>query len=112
MSRLTAGGWLPSAREAAQRPFRALPDASLRLANLALADGSAVEGAGSILSEGALVLDTVSRPRQSGQPASIRAAVQSPNLGGTLTIFGSQLLANAGIALYRRRALASREASL
>lgn len=90
---LDGGGLVTLSGEGAHRLFHVQLGASLRLANLTLTDGSAVEGAGSILNEGALVLDTVVI-RDSKTTGADSGGGAIANLGGTLTIFGSQLLAN------------------
>ncbi|HRA67327.1 MAG TPA: choice-of-anchor Q domain-containing protein, partial [Caldilinea sp.] len=90
---MDGGGLITLSGENAHRLFRVQPGASLRLANLILADGSAVEGAGSILNEGTLVLDTVTI-RNSKTTGVNSGGGAITNLAGTLTIFGSQLVNN------------------
>ena len=91
---IEGGGLITLSGENAHRHFVVTAEASLRLANLMLAGGSAVEGGGSIHSEGALVLDTVvvHGNRTTGVDSGGGAIV---NLGGTLTIFGSHFYNNA-----------------
>jgi|GEM_PF-1301658 len=91
---IDGGGLVTLSGEDTHRHFVVTTEGSLRLANLTLAGGSAVEGGGSILSEGALVLDTVTvRNNQTTGVDSGGGAIV--NLGGTLTIFGSNLSDNA-----------------
>jgi hypothetical protein len=91
---IDGGGLVTLSGENAHRHFVVTVEGSLRLANLTLAGGSAVEGGGSIHSEGALILDTVTvRNNQTTGVDSGGGAIV--NLGGTLTIFGSNIDDNA-----------------
>lgn len=94
---IDGGGLITLSGEDAHRHFVVTTEGSLRLANLTLSGGSAVEGGGSILSEGVLVLDTVvvHDNRTTGVDSGGGAIV---SLGGALTIFGSHFYAN--IAAY------------
>jgi len=86
-------GLITLSGENAHRHFVVQADASLHLTNLALIDGIAADGAGSILSEGTLTLDTVAirNSRTTGEGTGGGAIV---SLGGTLTILNSQLTGN------------------
>lgn len=91
---IDGGGLVTLSGENAHRHFVVTAEGSLRLANLTLAGGSAVEGGGSIHNEGALILATVTvRNNQTTGVDSGGGAIV--NLGGTLTIFGSNIFANA-----------------
>jgi len=100
---MDGGGLVTLSGENAHRLFHVQPGASLRMANLTLTDGSAADGAGSILNEGTLVLDTVTihNSKTTGVNSGGGAIT---NMAGTLQIVGSQLLNNE--AAYTGGALA------
>jgi hypothetical protein len=99
---IDGGGLVTLSGEDAHRHFVVTTEGSLRLANLTLTGGSAVEGGGSIFSEGVLVLDTVvvHDNRTTGVNSGGGAVV---SLGGALTIFGSHFYAN--VAAYTAGAI-------
>lgn len=90
---IDGGGLVTLSGENAHRHFVVQADASLRLTDLTLIDGSVADGAGSILSEGAVTLDrvTIRNSRTTGEGTGGGAIA---SLGGALTILDSQLIGN------------------
>jgi len=90
---IDGGGLVTLSGENAHRHFVVQADASLRLTDLTLIDGSVADGGGSILSEGAVALDrvTIRNSRTTGEGTGGGAIA---SLGGALTILDSQLIGN------------------